>query len=625
MSLRTGCWKVSLLERPNQRARQVLAPATLAGLLTLVLQGPVQAQPTPPAGATAPQPGRLSDLEEQLRRTAPRREGEATGTQIDRLQLDESARPRPENQAGAMTFVLNTLQVLGNTALAQAEIAEQVRSFVGKPVTGADLQEMAARITRLYVARGFVTSRCVVPAQQVVNGAVTLQIEEDKLGNVVLSGASSYRFDLKIFQDQVNDLRGKIINGPELEARLRLVARVPGARVQPTLRKSAFGVTDLVLELSNLDDMGVVGFSNDGTKLTSQNRLSINKTFNNISGASDVLSLSATVAPETQYFGGVNAVYQLPIGGRGGKLTFTGAGLYYRLDPAAVGNNSVRYEGGSRSLDFSYEQPFRSAPLKGNALWFVGFESRNVKAATVYNTVFDQPAGYRYVDTEDKLFLLTGGMKYERLDDAFGQRGQTLLSLTAKRAMPGWFGSMDIDTINNKKENLAAALEPIKGPIGDVRGLEPDFLKVIASAGRVQSLPWALTLQTSVDLEWSSALKLPQSYEFAGADNGSKGARFNLLMQRPLGSTGANLGLGYVHAYAVSYFRDAAGGGTPACQTAPGVYEAKSIGRNECSSGNPYLTLSYRSKSVFGDFTYSKLPYFAANQQKLKVNLGVFW
>jgi hypothetical protein len=73
------------------------------------------------------------------------------------------------------------------------------------------------------------------------------------------------------------------------------------------------------------------------------------------------------------------------------------------------------------------------------------------------------------------------------------------------------------------------------------------------------------------------------------------------------------------------YFRDAAGGGTPACQTSLGVYEAKSIGRNECSAGNPYLTLSYRSKSIYGDFTYSKLPYFAANQQKLKVNLGVFW
>jgi len=602
----------------------LVAPALL-GLFVLVSSQQAHAQPARPPGLNDPQPGRLSDLEEQLRRSAPSREGEGAGTQIDRLRLDESARPRPENQAGAMTFVLNTLQVLGNTALAQEEIADQVRSYVGKPVTGADLQEMAARITRLYVARGFVTSRCVVPAQQVVNGAVTLQIEEDKLGSVVLSGASSYRFDLKIFQDQVNDLRGKIINGPELEARLRLVARVPGARVQPTLRKSAFGVTDLVLELSTLDDMGVVSLSNDGTKLTSQNRVSVSKVFNNISGASDVLSISATVAPETQFFGGVNAVYQLPIGGRGGKLTFAGSSLYYRLDPAAVGNNAIRYEGGSRALDFNYEQPFRSAPFKGNALWFVGFENRSVKAATVYNTVFDQPAGYRYVDTEDKLFLVTGGLRYERLDDAFGRRGQTLLALTAKRAMPGWFGSMDTDTINNKRENIAAAKEPIKGPIGDVRGLEPDFLKVIASAGRVQTLPWSVALQGSVDVEWSSAKKLPQSYEFAGADNGARGMRLNLLAQRPLGNTGATIGLGYVHAQAISYFRDAAGGGTPACQTSPGVYEAKSIGRNECSAGHPYLMLSYRSKSLYGDFTYSKLPYFASNQQKLKVNLGVFW
>jgi hypothetical protein len=613
---------MSRLQQPCLHALMAQGVAA-AALLTGVAAAQAQTTPAPPPGVNTPQPGRLSDLEEQLRRAAPRREGDGTGTQIDRLQLDESARPRPENQAGAMTFVLNTLQVLGNTALDQSEIADQVRSYVGKPVTGADLQEMAARITRLYVQRGFVTSRCVVPAQQVVNGAVTLQIEEDKLGSVVLSGASSYRFDLKIFQDQVNDLRGKIINGPELEARLRLVARVPGARVQPTLRKSAFGVTDLVLELSNLDDMGVVAASNDGSSLTSQNRLSIFKTFNNISGASDVLSLSAVVAPDTQYFGGVNAQYQLPIGGRGGKLTFVGAGLYYRLDPAALGTTGqfIRYEGGSRSLDANYEQPFRSAPFKGNALWFVGFENRNVKAATVYRTAFDKPAGYRYVDTEDKLFVLTTGVKYERLDDAFGQRGQTGLALTAKRAMPGWFGAMDIDTINNKLENIAAKVEPVTGPIGDVRGMEPDFLKLIVSAGRVQTLPWAVTVQGTVDVEWSSAKRLPQSYEFAGADNGSRGMRVNLVAQRPLGNSGVNLGAGYAWAKAISYYRDQ----IPACQTAPGVFAAKSIGRNECSAGNPFVTLSYRSKSVFGDFTYSKLPYFAANQQKLKVNLGVFW
>jgi hypothetical protein len=278
-------------------------------------------------------------------------------------------------------------------------------------------------------------------------------------------------------------------------------------------------------------------------------------------------------------------------------------------------------EGGSRSLDANYEQPFRSAPFKGNALWFVGFENRNVKAATVYRTAFDKPAGYRYVDTEDKLFVLTTGVKYERLDDAFGQRGQTGLALTAKRAMPGWFGAMDIDTINNKLENIAAKVEPVTGPIGDVRGMEPDFLKLIVSAGRVQTLPWAVTMQGTVDVEWSSAKRLPQSYEFAGADNGSRGMRVNLVAQRPLGNSGVNLGAGYAWAKAISYYRDQ----VPACQTAPGVFAAKSIGRNECSAGNPFITLSYRSKSVFGDFTYSKLPYFAANQQKLKVNLGVFW
>jgi hypothetical protein len=67
--------------------------------------------------------------------------------------------------------------------------------------------------------------------------------------------------------------------------------------------------------------------------------------------------------------------------------------------------------------------------------------------------------------------------------------------------------------------------------------------------------------------------------------------RVNLVAQRPLGNSGVNLGAGYAWAKAISYYRDQ----VPACQTAPGVFAAKSIGRNECSAGNPFITLSYLS------------------------------
>jgi hemolysin activation/secretion protein len=580
----------------------------------------------PPPERTTPQPGRLSDLEEQLRRSGVPRPGEGP-SQLDRLRLEESARPRPESQVTGPRFVLQTLSILGNTAIPEAAIAEQVREFVGQAVTAADLQEMAARITRLYAQRGFVTSRCVVPAQRVDGGAVTLQIEEDRLGAVQLAGATSYRFDMKVFLDQLNDLRGKIINAQELEGRLRMVARIPGARVAPSLRKSAFGITDLVLELADLDDVGTVSVANDGSELTSRNRLSVSKTVNNLTGTGDVLSVSATLAlPSTQYFGGFTGAYQAPLGRRGGRLGVNASGLFYRLDPAKVGNNAIRYEGGSRTLEASYEEPVAALrPALGNLAWFAGAEYRSVKAATVYNTIFDKPAGYRYVDGRDELLVVSAGLRYEYFDDWWGQRGRSSAALSFKRALAGWFGAMDEDDISNKRENLLAGLEPVVGPIGDVRGLRPDFFKLYLSASRLQSLPASFVLQASVEGEWANAKRVPQSYEFTGADNGVSGLRLGVQVRRPLGASGLQLGAGYNWARAVSYFRDAAGGGTPACQTAPGLYEARFQGRNTCAAGVPFVSLSYRDKRFFGELTVSDPPYFGASQQKVRVTAGLLW
>jgi len=628
------------------------------------------------------QPGRLSDYEDQLRRSGQLRDGTPSGSSLlDNIQLDESAKPRAENLAGQVTFVLKTLKVIGNSVLEEKLIADQVRTFVGRAITGPELQEMAARITKLYADRGYMTSRCIVPAQRVDDGNVVLQIEEDKLGSLLLGGLTSYRFDPRVFFDQINDLRGKVINVPDLDERLRLVARVPGARVKPVLRKSAFGVTDLVLEISDIENLGTVSMSNDGSRLTSVNRLSVAKTFYNLAGSGDVLSLSVTTAaPATEYFGGLNASYQRPLGSSGGKLTVNLASLYYRLDPAAVGNNAIRYQGDSLSQEVLYEEPLRANPKLGSFLWFAGLERKQVNASTVYNTVFDQPAGFKYVDSSDSIFALTGGLRMERFDDWWGYRGRSIGSVSVKRALPGWFGSLTPDSATNKLENLAAAsaansslnaatsaannaqtalslLLPsdpgystalisalranaalasaqstankyaaVTGPIGDVRGLQTDFTKYYLGASRAQSLPASVLLDASLLAEWTNAKRVPQAYDFAGADNGPSGYRANLMLTRPVEGTDFMGSVGYTYIKAYSYYRDPAGGGTPACQNEAGVYQATSIEQNECVESYPYLSLSYRSKAMFGDFTY--VPYTASyspNLQRLRVNLGFFW
>jgi len=407
------------------------------------------------------------------------------------------------------------------------------------------------------------------------------------------------------------------LNSQELEARLRLVARIPGARVKPMLKKSTFGLTDLVLEVTDLEDTGTVALSNDGNHLTSKGRVT-----------ADVLMLSSVLSvPGTQYFGGYTVNYQRPVGFAGGRLVANMSSLFYRLDYSATGNSAIRYEGGSQLFELQYERPVSLAWLgQSSLLWFVGAERRDALAATVYNTTFDHPAGFRYVDGHDKIMALTGGLKYERFDDWWGLRGQTGLNLSLKRALPGWFGSMDTDAIANKLENLKNRVEPVLGPIGDVRGMRPDFLKLYATASRSQTLPASIMMQGSATAEWTSAHRIPQSYDFTGADNGSSGVRLNMSASRPFGVPGLVLGGGYTQAYAISYYRDVAGGGAPGCQKTVGVFLAASIGRNFCSAGNAFVTLGYRDKNVFADLVLNgPQANFVNAQSTIRFNSGWFW
>ena len=600
--------------------------AATAAVLAMLWAAPSRAAELP--GVLVPQPARINEIEDTLRRPGQRGPDAGKGeTLLDTLKLDESAKPKAENQTNAPSFTLQTLKVIGNTVLQESVLADQVRGYVGKSVTAGDLQEMAVKITKLYADRGYVTSRCIVPPQRVEDGSVVLQIEEDKLGSVLLAGASSYRYEAKVFFDQLIDLRGKVLNAQELEARLRLVARIPGARVKPTLKKSSFGLTDLVLEVTELDDTGTVALSNDGNRFTSKNRLTVSKTLNNVTGTGDVLTLSALGSvPNPQLFGGYTLNYQRPVGTNGGRLMFNSSALYYRLDPAETGNNAIRYEGGSQFYEVQYERPVDLERYKlGTPLWFFGFERRDATAATVYNTIFDHPAGYRYVDGHDKITAISTGLKFERFDDWWGYRGQSQVNLSVKRALPGWFGSMDSDSIANKIENMAARVEPVLGPIGDVRGMSTNFLKFYVSATRSQTLPLSIILQATVAAEYTSAKRIPQSYDFTGADNGASGLRLTVAATRPFGSSGLVVGAGFTQANAISYYRDLAGGGTPGCQKALGVFSANSIDRNVCSAGNIFFTLGYRDKNMFGDVIVNGPQPAYMGAQVVRVNTGMYW
>ena len=574
-------------------------------------------------------PSEINDIESSANLDQKSKEGlisDQKRSVIENIKVDKSAQPTGDSELDpGAAFRLNGIQVDGNTILAKEDIVSLMTPYVDTMVTTSDLKKIAAEITQLFVDQGYGTTKCVIPAQQVENGVVVFQVLEDKLGEIQLSGAESYLYDARLFLAQLYDLQGEVIHIPTLNSRLRYLSNLPATRVQPTLVKQSDGFTNLVLTLTDLEDTFSLSVNNSGSRFTGANRLSSSAVFNNVTGSSDVVTISATTALDNmKYLGSMAFDYKRPIGNSGGRLGASFSNLYWRMDPKEVGFDQVRYEGGSTSLGMSYGQPLwfdDAASQQKTYSWSAGFQRKSVQSKTVYNTAFDQPAGFVYVDSEDRLLVGEVALTTEQFTSIKGLRGRNVASVTLKHAFEGVFGAMTQEDIDRKLENNSNSVEPVTGPIGDVTGMDPNFWKLFVDVSRVQALPNSFTGAVSFHGEYTPSKKLPQSYQFSGADGGASGYDLSLNLVRPVAEN-VTLGVNFKHSQAISWHRDL----DPGCANSAGVNTATSAGRNTCSANEVQLNVDWNSGGMLANATVrNKVDANAQNNKKITFNLGYRW
>lgn len=539
---------------------------------------------------------------------------------VDDLSVEKNAQPRGESRMKKeQTFVLNGVKVVGNETLPGEEIVAVVKPHVGKEISSTQLQKIASDITQLFVVKGYVTSRCIIPAQRSTDGVVVLQVEENRLGTISMAGKNSYRYDVRLFLQHFHDLIGKIIHLDTLNARLKLLSKLPATRIVPSLRKGKGGTSDLLLNISDLDDVNVLAYNNRGSRFTGNHVTTYQGALYNITGDGDWLSLAVTAnLQHLDRLAAIDLGYVWPFRERGGNVRAGFSFTNYRLDPEMVGQNVI-YEGDSLALRLRYEEPFWVD--KGDFWWSAGVEEKIVSSDTVFNTYFDADhgAGSPLVEGEDVLFVGDLSLRANMTDDFFdGYKAANTASAKVQHAFDGLFGSMTDQDIAWKKENVShAGTLPIKGPIGNVEGMDPSFWKYYLSLSRLQILPFHLTGKFTLEAEYTHSRKIPGSYNFGGADGGVSGYRYDFSLQRPLLGQNLSATVGYKNAVAYSFFRDldhACGGANTA------------RGRNRCEAGTGYLGLSFSYEKLFGDLTYyNNVEPFEQSQENLKFNIGARW
>jgi len=142
----------------------------------------------------------------------------------------------PTKLSSTLQLYVRAFRFEGNKAFSSQELARAVAGYVGREVSGLELEEARRAVTEYYVSRGYINSGAVLPDQEPRDGIVVIRIIEGTLSTVRITGnkwlGESY------IRDRIERWSGPPLNMNELKEGLQLLRQNPNvaqvnAELQP--------------------------------------------------------------------------------------------------------------------------------------------------------------------------------------------------------------------------------------------------------------------------------------------------------------------------------------------------------------------------------------------------------
>ena len=129
--------------------------------------------------------------------------------------------PVPERRGPfpKVTVFTREIRLMGSTVFTAEELAQVTDPFRNREVTSEDIESLRVALTLLYVKHGYSTSGALVPDQAIVDGVLTIQIVEGKLGRIDVEG--NYWFRTSYFTSRLRLDAGPPVNVQALQQRLQ--------------------------------------------------------------------------------------------------------------------------------------------------------------------------------------------------------------------------------------------------------------------------------------------------------------------------------------------------------------------------------------------------------------------
>lgn len=302
-------------------------------------------------------PPTTGDTEEQNRRARQEEQERQQREQRKDVFLQQEKKAAEENSLPEeeTAFLITTLILEGNSVERFPWAQQALDKYANHKIGIEGINLIVKRLTSAFIDQGYITTRIVVPEQDLTTGTLRLMLIPGKIGEIRIGETSVKRNWKNAFPTGP----GEILNLRHLEQGLEQMKRVPSQDVEMQLVPGKNpGESDVVLSIKeSKKEKLVLSIDDSGSKATGKLQTSESISLDNLFGQNDLFNF--TVNGDGDRRGdlrgtrGDSIYYSVP----SGKSTFTFIGSRYRYHQTIESSTqSFLSSGESSNLEFRVSQ-----------------------------------------------------------------------------------------------------------------------------------------------------------------------------------------------------------------------------------------------------------------------------
>ncbi len=274
--------------------------------------------------------------------------------------------PQLSQEEASSQVLIQRIEIRGSSRFSAEELWAIAAPYEGQELSLQDLQRLADELTQLYLNQDYLTSRAIVPQQDIVDGVVVIEVIEGRLTEIEIEG--NERLQDSFLRDRLQRAAGVPLNTARLEDELRLLRADPlFDQISANLRSGdALGESRLRVQVREANPIQLsISSDNYSPPSIGGERLNLGFSHRNLAGVGDRLSVDYNLT----YGDGLDFIdigYEIPVNSRDGRLRLRVAPTRNEVTQAPFDQLDIRGE--SSLYELSYRHPLQRTPREEFAL-----------------------------------------------------------------------------------------------------------------------------------------------------------------------------------------------------------------------------------------------------------------